>query len=331
MIMSEHHHDFMTSTESNIVAAAFTRRGVELALSLGFRVFAPERFACENVEAITDPLTQWAGRYFHEASALVFVGASGIAVRAIAPHVASKLHDPAVIVIDETGRYVVPLLSGHVGGANELARKIAGVLGAQPVITTATDVNNLPAVDEWSVKHNCVIENPENVKHVSSALLEGLTVGVAVTCENIAAPFPVTLYLRPRNLVLGAGCNKGVSYEVFEEYAKSFLDGAGVSVLSLMCLASIDLKADEPAMKNFARAHNIPFMTFTAEELQALPGKFTASDKVLRFTGTDNVCERSAVMAAGEGAVLLRSKCVYDDVTFALARSVENDIASQRN
>ena len=232
-----------------------------------------------------------------------------------------------MIVVDEAGKFVIPVLSGHIGGANELARRIAGFLDAQAVITTATDINSLPAVDEWAVKNDCAIQNPEAVKHISGALLDGHSVGVAVTCEDIPAPFPVTLWLRPRVLVLGAGCNRGTNPAEFEESALDFLKGAGVSVLSLRALASIDLKKDEPAMKAFAEKYGVPFLTFGADELQALEGRFTASETVRHFTGTDNVCERSAVLAAGEGAVLVRNKCVYNGVTFALARGGLNDTA----
>lgn len=311
---------------------AFTERGINIALRIaefiGGEVYVPSRLRREGVKVIGSSLTEWAGKIFLEVGAMVFIGACGIAVRAIAPHVRDKIHDPAVVVVDEAGRYVIPILSGHVGGANELARKIAGYLHAVPVITTATDVNGLPAVDEWAVRNDCAIENPGAVRNVSSRVLEGLPVGVAVTWENIPAPFPVTLMLRPRVLVLGAGCNRNTDPAEFERSATDFLTGAGVSVLSLKALATIDIKKDELAMKIFADTHNIPLVTFTAGELQAVDGNFTASETVMRFTGTDNVCERACVLAAGEGGVLLRNKCVYNGMTFALARSVVHDITA---
>ncbi len=309
----------------NTAIAAFTNRGIALALKVAdflgdAGVFVPERFAQEGAGVISPSLTEWAGRVFHEVRALIFVGACGIAVRAVAKHVASKLHDPAVVVIDESGKFVIPILSGHIGGANELARKISGCLRAQAVITTATDVNNIPAVDEWAVRHDCEIENPQAVKTISGALLEGCSVGVAVTCEEVPVPFPVTLWLRPKVLVLGAGCNRGVDPAKFEGCAREFLAGAGVSVLSVRAVASIDLKKGEPAIVSFAEKYGVEFVTFSASELQAVQGKFSASDVVRHFTGTDNVCERAAVLAAGDGAVLLRNKCVYDGMTFALSR-----------
>ena len=323
----------------NTAIAAFTHKGVNLALRLAefleARVFAPERFSREGVNIIDGHLSDWAGKMFHEVSALIFVSACGIAVRSVAPHVKDKMNDPAVVVVDEGGKFVIPLLSGHVkpggfprsrvGGANDLARKIAAFLNATPVITTATDVNNLPAVDEWAVKNNCLIENPGAVKNISAEILEGHSAGVAVTYENIPAPFPVTLMLRPRVLVLGAGCRRGVSPADFESSAMDFLNGAGVSVMSLKALSTIDIKKDEPAMKIFAENHNISLVTFTADELNTLKGNFTASERVRHFTGTDNVCERSCVLCAGDGGVLLRSKTVYNGITFALARSEYNE------
>lgn len=310
------------STGNEIISVAFTRKGIDLAFRLGFKVFVPERLSCDGTEAIRESLIDWTGRYFHKVKAMIFIGACGIAVRAIAPYITSKLTDPAVIVIDESGRFVVPILSGHVGGANELAREIAEMIHAQAVITTATDVNNIPAVDEWAVNHDCMIENPENIKYVSGSLLEGHSVGVAVSDSIHDTPFPVTLWLRPRVLVLGAGCHKGIDVNEFERSAMDFLDSAGVSVLSLKALASIDIKANEPALTEFAENHNIPFVTFTADELNSLTGKFSGSQIVKRITGTDCVCERACMLAAGEGAVLLRSKIVYNGITFALARII---------
>ena len=312
--------------ENKIIIAAFTKNGINLAKKisdfLDAKIFVPERFFSEGLEKIDAPLTEWTGKIFCKARAIIFVSACGIATRAIAPYIKSKLHDPAVIVIDEAGNFVIPILSGHVGGANELAKKIASFLHAVPVITTATDVNNLIAVDEWAVKNNCAIENPNAIKKISSEILEHHSIGVAVTNELQRVPFPVTLWLRPKNLILGAGCNRGVDCEEFENAAKIFLESSGVSALSLKALASIDIKSNEPALVNFAKNHNIPFVFFKAEELKTVPGIFTSSDKVLSVTGVDNICERACMLAAGEGAVLLRSKWIYKkDITFALARA----------
>ena len=314
------------SSENKIVILAFTINGINLALRISkyfdAEIFVPERFLNEKLKKIEGNLSDFVGKIFHEVRAIIFIGACGIAVRSISKHITTKLKDPAIIVTDEKGKFVIPILSGHVGGANELAKKISSLINSIPVITTATDVNNLVSVDEWAIKNNCEIENPEAIKKISGKILEGHEIGVAVTEQNQPVPFPVTLILRPKNLILGAGCNRGIDVEEFENAAKNFLESSGVSILSLKALASIDIKSNEPALISFAKNHNIPFITFSASELQSLKGNFTRSEKVLKITGTDNICERACILAAGEGAVLLRSKMIYGGITFALARIV---------
>ena len=139
-----------------ICLTAFTARGRELAGKLAASLGG------EVNEGL--PLKEWTARAFETADALVFVGAVGIAVRAIAPHIVHKSLDPAVVVIDEGGNFAVSLLSGHLGGANELARKIAAVTGAEAVITTATDVRGVFAVDEWARRQKLHVENPEYIR-----------------------------------------------------------------------------------------------------------------------------------------------------------------------
>ena len=137
-------------------------------------------------------LAEWTGVQFVQSDALIFVGAAGIAVRAIAPHCKSKTTDPAVVVVDECGRFAVPILSGHLGGANDLARTIAAVCGAVPVITTATDAHGIFAADEWAKHQNCIVLEPERIKLVSGKLLAGQPVyywaDIPVTCPQDYSP-----------------------------------------------------------------------------------------------------------------------------------------------
>ena len=305
-----------------IEVLAFSREGAKLASLIASetkgRAWAPEKFASDEVLAIEPSLAEWTKAHF-ASEALVFVSACGIAVRTIAPFIKSKTEDPAVVVLDEAGKNVISLLSGHIGGANELARRIAGITGGNAVVTTATDVRNLTAVDEWAVKNNCSIENIKAAKDVSSEILDGHRVGVAVTDLLQPAPWPVTLWLRPKNLVLGIGCKKNTDFELLKESASDFLKNAGVSPLSLSALASIDLKKDEKAIKELAEEYGVPFVTYKAEELAELEGNFSSSEKVKSVAGVDNVCERAAVLKA-EGP-LLRSKTLYKGITFALAKN----------
>jgi cobalt-precorrin 5A hydrolase len=308
---------------NGIHVLAFTRAGAALAgkiaAALDGQAWASAQYASGAILPLELPVSAWTHEHFAGSSALIFVSACGIAVRAVAPCLKSKASDPAVLCLDDQGRHVISLLSGHLGGANELALKVASLTGGEAVITTATDVHGAEAVDVWARDHSCAIENISAVKYISAAVLDGRKVGVAVTEQLQPAPWPTTLWLRPKNLVLGAGCKRGTPLESLHGAAQDFLRGAGVSELSLRAVASIDLKADEQGLNALAAGFGVPFLTYSAEKLMQVPGKFSASEKVLAVTGTDNVCERAAVLASGMGP-LLRSKTIYPGITLALAR-----------
>lgn len=267
------------------------------------------------------PVMQWARAHFDTADALLFIGACGIAVRAVAPLLRDKTTDPAVLVMDEAGRHVIPLLSGHIGGANALALKIAERTGATPVLTTATDVRGVPAIDTWAVANGCAIENPAAIKAVSAAALAGRTVGVAITERALKAPFDVTLFLRPRTLALGAGCKQGVDPDLFEANALAFLQSCGVSLLAVKALATIDRKQEEPALVRFCQKYSLPLAAYSAQALQAVEGVFAHSDFVQKTVGVGNVCERAAVLCSG--GALLMGKTAREGMTFALAGEKE--------
>ena len=306
---------------------AFTRRGAALGRSLadalGGSLHVPARFAPEVGAEAYASLEGWTAWAWARADALVFVGAAGIAVRAIAPHVRDKFSDPAVVSVDEAGRFVVPLLSGHVGGANELARRVAALTGGQAAVSTATDVNGLFAVDVWARERGMAITDRVLAKEVSAALLEGRPVGFAsdfghpcpeglttgpaelgvwITDRTGEGPFPRTLRLVPRSLILGIGCRRGTPEAAIEA-------AAGV--------ATIDLKKDEPGLLAFCARRGLPLTTYSAEALAAVEGDFTPSAFVRGITGVDNVCERAAAAAGGR---IIVPKQANNGVTAAVAR-----------
>ena len=157
---------------------AFTERGTELAgklaAVLGGSLRKPE-----------ETLSAWTEENFKTREGLIFVGAVGIAVRAVAPFLRSKAEDPAVVCVDETGRWAIPILSGHLGGANALARKIAELTGGEGVVTTATDLNGVFAVDLWAKRQGMTVLQPDRIRKISSALLRGEN----VTVESV---FPIS-------------------------------------------------------------------------------------------------------------------------------------------
>ena len=283
-------------------------------------------------------LEAWTAAHFSKSDGLVYVGAAGIAVRAIAPHLKSKTTDPAVVVVDECARYAIPILSGHLGGANDLARAIGRVCGAIPVLTTATDVNSVFAVDEWAKRQNCLVLNPERIKTVSAKLLAGGTVTVQSSWPIAGQPpwnvcqtedrgadvlldiHPGTgekLHLVPRIAVLGVGCKKNVSFQMLEAALAAFLERTGVCEQAISAVASIDLKKNEPGLLDLCAAHGWPLKTYPAEQLREVEGQFTPSAFVKGVTGVDNVCERSAVLASG--GTLCQGKTARDGITMALA------------
>ena len=272
---------------------AFTRRGAALGRSLadalGGSLHVPARFAPEVGAEAYASLEGWTAWAWARADALVFVGAAGIAVRAIAPHVRDKFSDPAVVSVDEAGRFVVPLLSGHVGGANELARRVAALTGGQAAVSTATDVNGLFAVDVWARERGMAITDRVLAKEVSAALLEGRPVGFA---SDFGHPCPEGLTAGPAEL-------------------------AGLAPEAVAGVATIDLKKDESGLLAFCARRGLPLTTYSAEALAAVEGDFTPSAFVRGITGVDNVCERAAAAAGGR---IIVPKQANNGVTAAVAR-----------
>ncbi len=318
----------------NCAYLAFTAKGLALAQQLAQS--CPGSISRCGQAGVT--LAGWTAQQFAAADALVFVGAAGIAVRAIAPHCQSKATDPAVVVLDECGRFAVPLLSGHLGGANALASRLAAACGAVPVITTATDANGLFAVDEWAKRQNCAVWEVPRIKLVSGALLAGRTVhyaspwgiagtppaGVAEASEQTPADFALTLtpqgsalHLVPRIGVLGVGCRRGTPATQLEAAFAAFCAATNLALVGITAAASIDLKQDEPGLLEFCRSHGWPVSFYSAAQLRAVPGTFSASSFVQGVTGVDNVCERAAVLAAA--GTLQLPKYAHSGVTFALA------------
>ena len=288
--------------------------------------------AFEDLSALTADI-------FTKFDVLVYACACGIAVRAVAPYLHSKTTDPAVIVIDDCGKFVIPILSGHIGGANAIADKLAELLGAQAVITTATDIGGHFSPDSFAAANGLIITDMSSAKAIASAVLDGERIGFVSDYEyrnmpdELSAdmecrtgiyvgdgdfqPFSVTLRLVPKNIVLGIGCKRGTDSQTIEQAVLSVLEDAGISTERVRDIASIDLKSDESGLLEFCREYSLVPRFYTAKELEAVSGEFTSSDFVKNVTGVDCVCERSAVRCSG-GELIIRKK-VLDGVTVAAA------------
>ncbi len=296
----------------------------------------------EDAFVMEESLKAWTEKRFADKDAILFVGATGIAVRSIAPFIKSKKEDPAVIVLDEGGNYCISLLAGHIGGANEWTLQIAEAVGASPVITTATDVNHLFAVDVFAKKNDLHIADMSIAKEISAALLHREAVGfvsdfpckgkipeelncdsknnklgIYIGIKEDKKPFERTLQLIPSCVTLGVGCKRNMEEKMIERRFLELLEERKISLKAIHSVASIDLKADEKGLKDFSEKFNLPFVTFSAEELLELEGEFSSSGFVKSITGVDCVCERAALKKSG--GKLFQKKSAGEGVTLAMA------------
>lgn len=282
--------------------------------------------------------------------AFLFIGAAGIAVRYIAPWVKDKFTDSPVLVMDEKGCYVIPILSGHVGGAAELAEEIAQAAEAVPIHTTATDVQGKFAVDVFARKNGLVLTDRVMAKQISAAVLDGEKIAFFVSPEiRISGTLPEELVLcrereeagkfrckilvadsdsmpgngglllKPKNVIVGVGCRRGIREEVLEDGLHRVLGQHGLELDQVEALASIELKKEEPALLALSGKYRIPFVTYPAEKLREITDVTQRSEFVERTTGVDNVCERAAQKCCETGT-MIQGKWIGTSMTAALVR-----------
>ena len=339
----------------NISIISFTETGAALSEGIAdirsdCMLYTKCKTANGSIPFEEESIGTWACRQMQERNALVFIGACGIAVRAIAPYVKDKLCDSPVLVVDELGRHVIPLLSGHVGGANELAEELAMQIGAIPVITTATDLEHKFAVDMFAKKNGFFIRNREGIAAVSAKVLAGKSITMAIEQERITdfesvpeqikivvepPKMPVdvwitselpekaenaALVLQPQEYVIGVGCRRGKEIGQIETFLAKKLQELGIAEWKIWKLASIDRKKDEEALVQWSKKRRIPFETFSAEQLERVPGEFRHSAFVKQQVGVDNVCERAALLACGVDGTLVSRKYAEDGMTVAIAK-----------
>ena len=285
----------------------------------------------------------------------IFIGATGIPFRKVAPLLRGKSIDPAVLACPESGSHVIALTSGHFGGTNRLARRIARITGGQAVIGSPADVNGLPAFDEAAAQEHACILNPEAVRALNAALLDGSPIAFCgtravferhfastgqvaffenpqdVTCghavlwdsENMLPEEVLYLDVSSRAFVLGVGCRRGVKPQELRLVAERYLSEFGLNAENIAGIATCTVKEDEPAILGLGEAWQVPVAFHSAEELDAVPVS-APSEKVREKVGTASVCEAACLLSAGYGSIpqptLYAPKSAFGDVTLALAR-----------
>jgi precorrin-4 C11-methyltransferase len=354
---------------TRIALIAVTQRGAEQARLLRQRLRAgevhrPERYGPPEhpwESTFTGSLSELVSELFARCGQMVFFLAAGAVTRLIAPRLSSKETDPGVLAVDEAGHFVIPLLSGHKGGANAFARTVAGLLGATPVITTASDVLGGLSLDLLEEEHGWTTEPRARLKEAALALVNGAPVAIiqevgqrgawlderelpanvtfardettlagrdferVIRITDRLSDDPGGLWFRPRSLVLGVGCERGISAAALEDGLHRFLTAAGYARASIGIVASVDLKSDEEAIGELARRHGWQSAFFSADELARVTEAPNPSDVVARCVGTPGVAEPAALLASGADRLLVEKRVMTSTLspqrmTFALAR-----------
>jgi cobalt-precorrin 5A hydrolase len=348
-----------------IAIIAITRNGARLGTRLrewfaGAELFVLRKYAGQAGKGATpfdQELRLLVKDLWPDIDGFVFIMATGIVVRLVAPHLQGKECDPAVVVMDDAGKFAISLLSGHLGGANELACRCAFLTGAREVITTATDANSLPSFDMLAKEEGWAIDDISRVKTLNALLLDGDQIAVVdPTCrvrpyfhgkgnlvffDTFMEAFKsgakgylfVTnrhlppqshsselLVLRPRNLVLGIGCNSGTSAEEIEEAVSRNLKRGFLSLNSVRCIATASAKREEEGLLAFAAKLGIQVQFYESSELNGVAAPSPPSRHAMEAIGATGVAEPAALLASGGGSLILK-KVKSGNVTLAIAES----------
>jgi cobalt-precorrin 5A hydrolase len=356
--------------DKGIAIVAITKRGVETALKikqaltkqdLQSTVFAPEKYSQTGVTQLDKKFDEFIKGTYSKVDAIVGVMATGIIIRAVAPHLEGKLTDPAVIGVDAAGRFVISLLSGHYGGANELTKLIAEGIDATPVITTASDATGKLSIDELARLLHLKIENPTSLVAVNSAIVNdgklvivkmqdvklGLTkvvgfdvkeaetaeeaakivngydAGAVITRQSVPKKKfskPVT-FLEPLTIAVGLGARKEISEEAVVDAVNAALAKANVPLERVDHIATVSIKKDSQSMIDAAETLGLELEFIDVKVLGEFKHRDLSPDSeiVKRNIGIGGVCERAALMAAGEKPRLILKKTILNGVTVAVA------------
>jgi len=279
------------------------------------------------------------GEIFESYEGIVFVSSTGIAVRLCAPYLIHKTKDPAIVVIDDLGRYCISLVSGHLGGANKLTYELSEVLQCQAVVTTATEGRDIEAVDMFAKRNGLFIESMEDAKRITAMMLEGKKLkleteqdlelrypnicqedydGVifVTSCAEIVCPLPHVV-LRPKNINVGVGCRKGKSKAEIIKAIETVFHHHNLSLKSIKSIATVDVKKDEDGILEACEELGCSLIICSREEIGRVQEQFAASEFVKSSIGVSSVCEPCAYLAGGK---IIVSKTAMEGITIAAAK-----------
>lgn len=346
----------MNIEDKKIAILAITKNGKTLGLKIKSKIpnvhlYYVKKDAAEeedNVIYINKKLKEFVPKIFGEYDYIIFIMACGIVVRTIASLVEDKFIDPAILVSDEKGKNIISLLSGHMGGANEMTLYISDLLNSNPVITTATDVNNKSSLDMIAKKLNAHIYDFKNkVLKINSMLVNGEIVNIFIDGEydldtrgfhickedeinnldevvvisnkqNLNLTNNNVLKVVPKNIVIGIGCRKNIDKEYMINSLSEFLNKQNIDINSIKEIGSIDIKKNEDALINLSKYLNVPFKTFTVEEISRVEHLYEKSDWVKQNVGVHSVAEPVAHILSDGNLIIKKHK--YSGITFSVGR-----------
>jgi cobalt-precorrin 5A hydrolase len=339
----------------NIGIIAITLQGNELALKISEELantscYTLAKWNDNRFIALPSKLSEYCSTLFEKHDALIFIMATGIVVRSIASCIQNKVNDPAVLVIDDRGNHVISLLSGHLGGANSLTIEVAKFINANPVITTASDVNNLPSVDMLAQEFGLKIASMHDAKVITAMLVNGQNIALDDSEDCIpkdriprsqqkvegklvvshkkhlteTVPF---VQLIPQNTILGIGCKRNTEPQKLIDFIKQKCDELNIHPKSIAKIVSIDVKADEKAILDAASHLNCSLQFYPAEQLAEVDHLFEGSEFVKQQVGVASVSTSAAFIAANKKGDFILKKCKKDGMTLSilLKTNKEND------
>ena len=346
----------MNLEDKKIAVLCVTKNGKELGLKIKNFISKVDLYyvkkecipSDDKVIYINKRLKVFVADIFNKYDYIIFIMATGIVVRTIAPLVVNKFSDPAILVSDEKGRNIISLLSGHMGGANEMTLYLSNLLISNPVITTSTDVNNKSSLDMVAKGLNAYIDNfRENVLKINSMIVNNEDVGLYIdgdykvddrgfiNCtknqiENMNQAVIITnkknlgientniIKVVPRDLVIGVGCKRHTDSVHMINSLKELFDKENIDINAVKEIGSIDIKKDEEAIINLSKYLDVPFRVFTVDEISKVDYLYDKSEWVKQNVGVYSVAEPVAHLLSDGNLIIKKHK--YNGITFSVGR-----------
>ena len=319
---------------NKIAIITVTKNGVVLAKKIKGReenidIYTMKKFSEEGILIIENSLAETAGDIFKKYYGIIFITAMGIAVRVISPYIQKKDIDPCILVVDENGNFIIPILSGHLGGGNELASEVAKKINALPLITTSSDISGKIAVDTLATKINGRLRDLESAKKVTSLIVAGENIEIKVP-ENISNENPSGVIvvsnresieitqIIPKNISIGIGCKKGTSKEKIIFAIKDILKELNISNKAIRVIGTVDVKKDELGIIESAKYFDVPLKIIEREDIKKIQDNFEKSEFVEKTIGVTSVSAPCSILASEKKGKLLIEKKRYEGITLSV-------------